>query len=268
MLQELSGFTRLLNSLTPAESLFLLNPKGSSSLDLLKVSLLDLNVKRIIDFKFHNLDSENADYSYHTLEYIKNSNQQELKPHEQMIIQVFKRFNNSIPSFRYKALLRNNRLKKLFYFDNIYLTLVEEGLFNNMPLLPHMGFYLKSSKGKKLSKFLKKFIPYCENNIDDWIENDPSQLVDLLNKFDNNVLISKSQYLFWKSIDYFNSLPNKENNNYISSLSSNHMGRYIRYYCSDQDSVVDFRDVAWGASDFSSGGADTIHDDAMFYAMH
>lgn len=273
MLQELSGYTRQLDSLSPAELLFLLNPKNSSSLSLLKISLLDLNVKRIIDFKFVEMKTKQADFSYHSIVYPENSSQEDLKPHEEMILQIIKSIDKSIPTSSYKTILKSNRLKKLFFFNEIYLGLVKQGLMGRTPIFEQMGFFRKTSKGRELAKFMRKFIPYCEEKIDDWIENDVSQLVDLLNKFDTNILISESLYLFWKSIDFFNSLPEKENNRYIKSLSNNYIGEYIRLYCNNQNSLVDYRDIEWHRSGFPLGkpsgnvaNSNDIHSQAIDYA--
>lgn len=266
MLQELSSYTRLLKSITPAELRFLCNPKDSSTISLVKISLIDLYLKRIIDFTYEKELVNDKPTAYHTLKALNSFNCENLKPHECSIVKMLTNRDKDIRLLYFrKSLLPNLSYRKAFYFNYIYLNLVKQGFFNRVFLFEQMGFYKKTRKGKKLANFMKRFIPYCEDNIDEWIKNNPKILVNLLNKLDTHVLVSDQHYLFWKSIDYFVSLPERENNRYINMLANNYVGKYIRYHCSGKTSVVDYRDIEWDRSGFSSDNVEDGNERAIDY---
>lgn len=253
MLQELSNYTRLLQSITPAELQFLCNPTESPTTSLVKISLIDLYIKRIIDFNYKKELVSDRPNVYHTLKVLKTNKLENIKPHEYSIIKTLNNRDKDISLLDFRrTLIPNLSYRKKFYFNYIYLNLVKQGFFNRTYIFEQMGLYKKTRKGKKLTKFMKDFIPYCDDNIDEWIENEPKLLIDLLNKLDTLVLVSDKHYIFWKSIDYFVSLPNRENNRYINLLANNYIGKYIRYHCSGKTSVVDYRDIEWKLSGFSS----------------
>ena len=265
MLQELSNYTRSLESITPAELQFLCNPNKSSTSTLVKISLIDLYLKRIIDFNYKKKLVNEKPYAYHTLNVLKTNNSENLKPHENRILKIVNSKNKDITLLEFRrTLIPNFSYHKIFYFNYIYLNLVKQGFFKRTYIFERMGFYKKTKKGKSLAKFMKKFIPYCEENIDEWIISKPHLLIDLLNKLDTLVLVSDNQYLFWKAIDYFVSLPNKENNRYINILANNYTGKYIRNYCSGKTSVVDYRDIEWERSGFTSEITNNVQD--IYYA--
>lgn len=254
MFYELSNFIQTLKYITPAELLFLYKQKESATTDLVRVSLIDLYVRRIVDFNFMKELLNDSPHAYHTLKALKSDNCDNLKPHECRIIKTINSYEKDISLTRFsKTLLPNLSSRKAFYFNDIYIGLVKQGLFGRTPIFEQMGYFRKIGKGRELAKFMNKFIPFCEGNIDDWIENDPQKLVDLLNKIDTHVLVSDNFYLFWKALDFFVSLPDRRNNRYLNGLSSNNVGEYIRYHCSGNPSVVDIRGIGWEWDGLSSG---------------
>lgn len=130
MLQELSNYTRLLQPITPAELQFLYNTTESATSSLVKITLIDLYLKRIIDFNYNQKLVNDRPIAYYTLKFLKTNNYKNLKPHEYSIIKILNNRDKDISLLHFRrTLLPNMSYRKKFYFNYIYLNVVKQGFF-------------------------------------------------------------------------------------------------------------------------------------------
>jgi hypothetical protein len=270
MFKQLTPHKQLLNSLTPAEVQFIFNNRETSSLQLARITLEDLYIKKYLQFIPVQIEGKNELEGevrmYHRIKIIEKPDRQKLKPHEIVITDLLDALKKEVPlAYFVKLLFPSISYNKTYCFNNIYLELVRSGLFKRTFVLEKMDVFRLSRRGKYLSHFLKEFIPYCENSIDDWIDNNSDEIFDLINNLDTLILISDA--LYGKIVDIFYQDFQKKVSHRIDKLSKNHFSNYIRDYCSSTLKVVDFRDVEWQHAGLSSDFALQTNFDPFLLAM-
>ena len=255
MLKDFSTHNQLINTLTPAELKFIYNNKESSGLKFAIITIEDLYVKRLVDIvplkvEGNDDESEVEDVIY-ILKTSKKYNHEKLKSHEKLILDVIKNAEKDILiNYFIKILFPFISDNRKYYYNELYLKLVDLGLCKRTFLLEKLDVFRLSSKGRQLAEFLQEFIPYCENNIDEWMESFPYLISELLEKFNTHILVSDSLYL--KTINFFTALDKKSQTKYLDKIGNNPIAKYIRDYCSPEKFVVDFRDIDWQNTGSSS----------------
>lgn len=258
MFSELNQHKQTIDSLTPSELYFVYKAKESTAPDLLKFSLQHLFLQSYIKLKaiFHKNEEDGEENYYHVIIMPNISSGQKLKPHEKHIVDILKKPQKEIPLVYVKQLVFPDISdNKKFYYNYFYLNLVEKGLFKRTFLLEKMDIFKLSSRGKIISKFINSFILQCEEDIDDWVDNNPTQLIELINKLGPHIMLSK--YLYSKTIDFLLNNQSDFDSKYKHKLNNGIFPNYLKTYSLMPESFIDFRNLEWDHVGFGNHEAAT-----------
>lgn len=264
MISEFSNFKPVLDSLTPSELFFIYKTKESSATELLKFSLQHLYLQSCIGFQavFHKNEKDGEEYYYHVITKSEKSSNQQIKPHEQFVLEKLNNEKDKIPlAFIKKMIFPTLTDHKKFYYNYFYLTLVEKGLFKRTLLLEKMDVFRMSAKAKRLSLFFEELISECEIEIDEWVERKPELIIELINKLGPHIMLSK--YLYLKIMDFVIEEDFSNIKKYSHRLNNNLFSSYLKSCSLKPETFIDFRNLEWDHVGFGTHEAATPYFSAQ-----
>lgn len=174
-------------SLTPAESLMILSPNSSGS-KMIKLTLIDLIFKKAIDI---NIKDKLQPYNCAVINK-NNSYTQELKPHEEILIEILG--NDYLELFEFADLFFN-QINTLNY-KNLYVrqTLVDKGYFKKqrkmlMGLAPYYT-YILTDKGLEIKYLINKLLMEAEC-LKIWLREDLGHAKAYLSVVGSHIFLSE-----------------------------------------------------------------------------
>jgi hypothetical protein len=195
----------LLSKFTPAETKLILESGKATFKDLMKLTFMDLLLKKVIKIVEEEKELHISDGSrtYTYIEAGKNFHKYKPKPHEtvftkpfnteeemQYLLQHFIKvgYENSGKSRRYKRKIKETNNLHSYWSDSFF-----ESLFGLTRLNDH---------GERTKHEISKYLDEIDAQINDWLENDQEKALEVLLAIGGNIFLLKNlKFELLKNID-------------------------------------------------------------------
>lgn len=179
-------------NLTPAESLMIISPNSSGN-EMIKLTLMDLLLKKALNMNMENRESRFLKKYYKTAVISRNESSRLIfKPHEEILMEIIA--NNEIDLKELaKALFK--RIKSSDY-KNIYVrgSLIDKGYFRRqrkmiLALIPYDA-YILTEEGLELKSMIMKLLNEAEF-LKKWMKEDLGHAKAYLSVLGSHILLTK-----------------------------------------------------------------------------
>lgn len=234
---------KILTTISPAETLFLLNPGSSKFKDLMKYTFMDLLLKKVIELKEINSDSTDQTIGINTNVIAgRNFQYHKVKKHELIFLGPFlKSPTIQILFIHYIKMAYETSGGQSIYKKSIKASSEIESFFKDSFVNKVFGLNKLTEEGKKLKLNLQDFLDKLDNQVLDLLVNDTEKSLELLKPLNGNILLLKNlDFKHLKKVD--KELIRQQKLKHADSYDSDdHYWLYFDYL--EDNSLFDFHEI-------------------------
>lgn len=269
MFEDYSLYQRQIRDLSPAELMLLTDNKASFS-ELLRITIMDLFLRNIIDIqkKEKYLEEHKKSISFHLFVQGKRFKNYQPRLHEKALIDFLRKQQSLTLLLIMQKLFPTLRSRRNFYNRHLRAQLVKKQFIVNVFFYKYLDIFQKTRKGKAISFLLNNIRSEVFEHLDDWIRKSPTPVIELIHKLDNHCLTDT--YLLKKILFWANSKETKFNTSKLTQKGKSYFGDYIIALNENPASVINLLDIEWHlAIPVYSGYTESndIHQQVIQYAI-